>query len=500
MHRHFDEVHSFIRTNDLLDRGEHILVAFSGGQDSVFLACALQQIGQTYRYGWNLRLAHLNHGILKTAEQNEALCVELAEKLGLPLEIKRVNIPKMLATGRYKGMNTESLGRSERYRMFQSVCNEYHVTKLATGHQLDDQAETVLARAVSGTWLTGMRGIPVRRPLSRESAIEIVRPLLRISRSQVTEWIESEGLPYYEDPSNTDERYTRNKVRHKIMPLLQSELNRSVAHHLAALGMQAQELDNELSDIAERFLEPPIERGGETIVNVSIRKLREQGPLAQRYILRAALIEVGVTPREVSHARVEKLRDLLSSERRGLVLQLVDHVTVRLDDEHLVLKRSLIEAEPEFISPAEFEISRDGTWVADIDRGPIARVVAEMMAMPDGGLSELLFEKPTEVEFLDAEKVLFPMFVRGRKDGDRLVPLGMDGEKKLQDILVDNKLPLTERDVLPLVCDSSGILVVSGQCIAHRARVTPTTAQVLKLTSVSRTGRSDASGFLPPIT
>jgi tRNA(Ile)-lysidine synthase len=499
MHRYFDEVHSFIRTNELLERGEQILIGFSGGQDSVFLARALQEISRTYHYGWDLRLAHLNHGILDSAAEIETLCRELAERLGLPLVVHHVSIPEMLATGRYKGMNIESLGRHERYRMFQAVANEQQLTKLATGHQLDDQAETVLTRAVSGTWLTAIRGIPVRRPLGRSGKVEIVRPLLRTARAQIEEWIKEEGLPYSDDPSNTDQRFQRNKVRHKIMPLLRDELNRSVAHHLAALGMQAQELEVELRAVAEEFIEPAVERGGETLLQINVERLRERGPLAQRYILRAALLEVGMTPREVSHQRVERVRDLLSSERRGLVVQLADYVTVRLDDENLAFKRSGHDPEPEFVPYVEFEIARNGTWVADIDPGPVARVVAEMMPMPEGGLHELLDERPPEVEYLDAEKVLFPLFVRGRKDGDRLKPLGMDGVKKLQDILVDAKVPQEQRNLLPLVCDSRGILVVAGHCIAHRARVTPGTVQILKLTLINRPGKSAASGFLQPV-
>ncbi len=138
--------------------------------------------------------------------------------------------------------------------------------------------------------------------------------------------------------------------------------------------------------------------------------------------------------------------------------------------------------------------------MADVNRGPVARVTAEMMAMPGGGLNELLEDKPDEVEYLDAEKVWFPLFVRGRKDGDALRPLGLDGTKKLKDILIDNKVPRTERDLVPLVCDSRGVLVIAGHAIAHRARVTPQTEQVMKITAITRTGSSDASGFLPPIT
>ena len=501
MNRHFDEVHAFIRTTDLFDRGEGILVAFSGGPDSMFLAEALTQISITYKYGWNIVLAHLNHGISEHADENEKFARLMAEdRFKLPIVVRRVSIPEMLKSGKFKGMSIESLGRRERYRLFVETCAEKHITKLATGHQLDDQAETVLMRAIGGSWLTGMSGIPVRRPLSRNSRAEVVRPMLRIGRDQIDEWVETEKIPVFMDPTNEDPRYARNKVRHKLMPLLIKEFNPATKRHLAALGQQAQELDEELSQLAEGFLDPPKERGSETVVRVPIEKLRGQGPLAQRYILRAALQSAGMPIREVTHRRVERVRDLLGSERRGLVVRLSDGASVLLDDHDVVVKLTHTTTLPEFITPAEFQISRDGSWVADVDRGPIARITAEMMAMPGGGVQELMESKGDEVEYLNAEAVLFPLFVRARKDGDRIRPLGLSGEKKLQDLLVDNKVPRDQRDVTPLVCDSSGVLVVCGQTIAHRARVTPQTGQVMKITVIPRSGSSDASGFLPPVT
>lgn len=501
MNRFFDEVHAFIRTNDLFDRGEHILIAFSGGPDSMFLAEALQQISQTYRYSWNITLAHLNHGITEKADENEAFAKQMAEtRLQLPLVLRRVNIPQLHASGRFKGMSIEALGRRERYRLFVDTCRDKQITKLATGHQLDDQAETVLMRAIAGSWLTGISGIPVRRPLSRDLNAEVVRPLLRISRDQIEEWVRNEKVPVFLDPSNNDPRYTRNKVRHKLMPFLIREFNPAAKQHLAALGQQAGELEDELKLVAEGFFPPAQQRGNQSIVRVGIERLREKGPLAQRYILRAALAAAGTPMREITHRRVERVRDLLFSGRRGLVLRLTETLSLMLDDTDLVLTRTHATTLPEYIVPSEFQISRDGSWIADINRGPFARVMAEMMSMPEGGLAELLEDKPSEVEYLDAEKVLFPLFVRGRKDGDKLQTLGMDGEKKLQDILVDNKVPRDERDVVPLVCDANGILVICGQGIAHRARVLPTTSQVMAITMVTRTGSSEASGFMPPVT
>lgn len=501
MNRYFDEVHAFIRTYDLIDRGESVLIGFSGGPDSMFLADALSQISQTYRYSWNITLAHLNHGITPQADENEAFCRKVAaERLKIPIVVRRVDVPKLKTVPRFRAMSIEALGRRERYRLFLDVCREKHITKLATGHQMDDQAETVLMRAIAGSWLTGIAGIPFRRSFSRELKCDVIRPLLRIERGQIEEYVTTEKVPYFDDPSNRDPRYSRNKVRHNLMPLLTREFNPAVRRHLAALGFQAQELEVELQHLAETFVGKPEERGGQTLTRVNIDKLRQQGPLAQRYILRAALMACGMPAREVTHRRVERVRDLLGSERRGLVVKLTDKVAIMLDDTDVVLTFTHSTMLPEYVTPAEFQICADGTWLAEVNRGPVARISAEMMGMPEGGLAELMQDKPPEVEYLDAAQVLFPLFVRGRKEGDRIQPLGMTGEKKLQDVLVDAKVPREERDLVPLVCDAQGVLWVCGHVLSQRARVTPNTQQLLCVTAIPRAGSSEGSGFLPPVT
>jgi tRNA(Ile)-lysidine synthetase-like protein len=211
-------------------------------------------------------------------------------------------------------------------------------------------------------------------------------------------------------------------------------------------------------------------------------------------------VAAGLPIREVTHRRVENIRDLIGSERRGVVIKLNEATGVNLDDTHLIITVSHTTALPEFIHASEFEIQADGTWLADVNRGPVARISAEMMAMPEGGAKALVEHKPAEIEYVDAEQVLFPLVVRGRKDGDRIQPLGMEGEKKIQDLLVDKKVPREERDTIPMVCDSTGVVWVVGHTIAHRARVVPTTTQIIRFTSMARTGRSDASGFMPPVT
>ncbi len=498
MNRYFDEVHAFIRTNDMFGRGESILVGFSGGPDSMFLAFALKSISQTYRYGWDITLAHLNHGITPRADENEVFCRKVAaEFFKLPIIVRKVDIPELHAKPGNRGFSVEALARRERYRFFVEISREKDISKLATGHQLDDQAETVLMRAIGGSWLIGMAGIPVRRPLSRGLKTEVVRPLLRTSRESVEDHLRSEQIYWFEDLSNSDLRYTRNRVRLKLMPLLVREFNPNAKLHLASLGMQAQELEEELGRMSQAFFEPPKSRAGQTSVRIEIEKLRKQGPLVQRYILRSALLAVGLPIREVTHRRVESVRDLLSSERRGIVVKLTDTATVRLDDLELVLLMTHEESPAENLQHAEFSICSDGSWLAELSAGPYSRVRAEMMAMPQGGPKALLEGKPPEVEFVDAEKVMFPLYVRSRKEGDRMKPLGMTGEKKLQDLLTDAKVPREQRETIPLVCDSNGIMWVVGHTISNHLKITERTSQVLALSVLART--AEQSGWLPAI-
>ncbi|HRJ78428.1 MAG TPA: tRNA lysidine(34) synthetase TilS, partial [Planctomycetota bacterium] len=135
--------------------------------------------------------------------------------------------------------------------------------------------------------------------------------------------------------------------------------------------------------------------------------------------------------------------------------------------------------------------------LAELNAGPYSRVRAEMLAMPAGGVKQLLQGKPPEVEYVDASKVLFPLYVRSRKDGDRIRPLGMEGEKKVQDLLTDSKVPREQRDLVPLVCDSNGIVWVVGQTIANHLKVTERSSQVLALSVLART--AEQSGWLPAV-
>lgn len=226
------KVRRYLRRQDVAVGG--IVVAVSGGPDSV----ALLRILATLRYGEKLTVAHLNHQ-LRDAESDadEAFVRDLAAKLSLPVYSERLNVK---ASAQCEGDNLEASARRARYSWFQRVAQETQSRWVATGHTADDQAETVLHRLLRGTGLKGLRGIAARRSLS--AGLELVRPLLHVRRAEVMAYLDAEDQDYRIDSSNRDLAFTRNRIRHELLPLLAERFNPEIVATLGRLSNQADEM------------------------------------------------------------------------------------------------------------------------------------------------------------------------------------------------------------------------------------------------------------------
>jgi len=235
---------SFIRSHALVAQGDRVLVAVSGGPDSVCLAHYLSRLAPRMRL--RLTIIHLHHGLRgRAADLDAAFTRSLAERLGLPFSLERLPV-KRFACGERRSI--EDAARVLRYRALERAARRLDCAKVAVGHQADDQAETFLLHLLRGTKARGLASIPPRRPMGptfgrRDSAVELVRPLLTLTRPEVREYLRAYGLPSRKDRTNDSDRFTRNWIRRKVLPLLESR-NPRIREHLVAI---AADLRNALS-------------------------------------------------------------------------------------------------------------------------------------------------------------------------------------------------------------------------------------------------------------
>ncbi|MDD5629786.1 MAG: tRNA lysidine(34) synthetase TilS [Elusimicrobia bacterium] len=234
--RIWSKLMAFDRAESLLERGDRVLAAVSGGPDSVCLAHFLRAVAR--RKGFSVALAHVHHGLRGAEADRDARFVQaLGRRWGLPVSVIAVPVR---AAARERGQGTEEAARKLRYQALAQEARRLRCNKVATGHHLDDQAETVLLHLLRSSRLEALAGIAPERPLSR--GIRLIRPLLPLSRREVLAYLEVHGLSHRSDSTNRDTKFTRNWIRRKVLPLLESR-NPSIRERLAGFAAQARALD-----------------------------------------------------------------------------------------------------------------------------------------------------------------------------------------------------------------------------------------------------------------
>jgi tRNA(Ile)-lysidine synthase len=269
-----------------------MVVAVSGGADSMALLHALVRLREQADHA-PLVIAHLNHQLRGADSDADAAFVQdISHGLqaeGVPHLEFRCETIDIAGRARAEGANLEALARRERYAWLTQLAREHHLPRVATGHTADDQAETVLFRLLRGTGLQGLRGIAPRRPLAQ--GIELVRPLLALTRADILDFLTDIGQPFREDRSNAELRFARNRIRHELLPLLARQYNPAIGAVLARLAEQAQELFRHVELHAESFLEKcELPRAGDAVILDRARLGQEMElKTAPRHLLRDML-------------------------------------------------------------------------------------------------------------------------------------------------------------------------------------------------------------------
>lgn len=448
-----------------------MIVAVSGGPDSVCLLDVLNALKDALAI--ELVAAHFDHGLRPGEDEADTRFVKrLSDAYGLPLE-----------TGKASGLTSgapslEEKAREARYRFLTEAKARRRAQKIAVGHTLNDQAETVLMRLLRGSGPSGLSGIPP----AREGGI--VRPLIDSTRHEVLAHLESRGLSYRVDSSNFKPSHLRNRIRLELLPLLKGYQPRIVETlgHVADV-MRADE--EWFSREAEDWVKREGQGGDDGVINVRLDRFSSLSRPFKIRVVRALLTRAGGSLRRISRKHLEAVAALSSGERPQAELHLPRGLRVRK-------AYGLLSFSPAPKGePSDFMVRLETTGLREVEEIGCAVLIER-----EGGPVDFKGRgQDPRTAFLDADKLSFPLVLRNFRPGDRMVPLGMEGRKKIKDLFIERKVPLEERRRVPILTHQGRPVWVCGLKIDDRYKVTPRTKSILKV-SIFGKGFGDGTSSL----
>jgi tRNA(Ile)-lysidine synthase len=460
-----------IKARSLLRGHDHLLLAVSGGADSVALLLGLHALRR--RLGIEITVAHLDHRLRGEAAREDAAFVDaLATRLGLPCVAGRFDVRRL---ARRKHISIEMAAREARYRFLVKEASACGASAMATAHTADDQAETVLLRLARGSGTTGLGGIRWRGrvsdldPAIPHSTIELIRPLLAATRSDIEAFLRQKKQSWREDASNASTAYLRNRVRHEVLPLLEERLNPSVRTALWRTAEIVNEEDVWMEGLAGVALLDCMDATG-WLDRAELMAL--ELPLARR-VIRKWLGLMGVPVVAVTFAHMGGIVALAKEAQGSRAVSLPGPWRVVRRYGHLAVEPSAQAHEPFRVAlnlPGETLLPGQGLCVV-IERS--SGLVRERGDQP-GRL-------PACASLSSVAVGRRKLYLRSVRPGDRMQPYGMRGTKKLQDIFVDAKVPADQRGGIPVLECGGEIAWIPGYRIAHPFRVTDEKAAALHI-------------------
>ncbi len=452
-----EAVLAYVRREHLFTSGDRVLVAVSGGPDSVALLHLLIRLRPVL--GLELGVAHYDHSLRGADSRGDAdFVADLAQSQGLPCHLGRGQVKK---AARRDKVSVQMAARQLRRQFFQATRSNYAYTKLALGHTADDQVELFWLRLLRGAGLEGLKGMEPAIPEG------LVRPLLAVGKAVLLAWLEQENLAYRVDSSNLSRAYLRNRVRLDLLPHLSQAYNPRLAQTIWRTQALLREDEFLLRRETVAAWDRMSRRLAAACFALDLEGFLRLDQALQRRVLRFGVAKIGANL-ALTAAQVGALLALAKSERRGGLIELGHGVQVARAAGALHILRGLPEPPREvtLLPDCPGEVESPGGWRWQLRRRP----VRPGEPWP-----------PPEVAWLNPDKVSLPLEARSWRPGDRFWPQGAPGPKKLQDFLVDAKIPRWLKPHLPLVADAQEIIWAAGLRLAEPAKLLPTSQDLLEI-------------------
>lgn len=444
---------------NMFGKGDKVLAAVSGGADSVcmlHILCALKK-----NLGYELACAHLNHGLRGADAEADARFVEqLCKKLGVTFYVKTVDVAELAKSQK---LSTEEAGRKARYDFFNELKAAHGFTRIATAHNKNDNAETVLMRIIRGSGLDGLSGIPYVREDN------VVRPLLDVSRQEIEEYCKKYNLEFRTDATNLENEYTRNKVRNQLIPYIEKEFNSGIIDSLNRLSKNASKDSQFVGDYAKRLFErlgSPLPGGRLNTIHIESFKMIDEAIGARIFRLAA---DKAVPGAKLEHKHICDLMDILDKPT-GTQISLPMGITARVNYGWLTFEGPN--------DPCGIHEDAQG-FFAEIKVGEtlfVESVGKEItLRLEDGGYKCKINEIALDPDLLGGQ----PLFIRNRRDGDRIVWFPDGRSKKIKNVFIDAKIDKNDRDKIPLLCTGDEVVAIIGGRVSEKYKLTKESERAL---------------------
>lgn len=446
-----NRIAKFIKRNEMILPGDLVIVGVSGGPDSMALLHILNRL--TKDWDFNIAGAHLNHCLREQAFAEEQFVRNQCCLWGIPFYSRTMAVKEVAARQK---KSLEEAGRNCRYQFFSELMAELGGKRIATAHHHDDVAETVLLHLLRGAGLKGLRGIiPVSGSL--------IRPLLPVRKSELIDYLNKNSIEYCLDKSNEDIIYTRNRIRHELIPYLQKEFNPRIVESLNQLAVIAGEENLVMEEETQRLWQDIAIKEEKEVIVLDSMLLASLKPALQRRIIKKALGRLA-GELEWNMEDTNMVMELAAREGSSRLIHLKKEVRVnKVYDKVIFTTRNRIINKFSYpvIIPGKITIQETGD-----------KYLFELVERRD-------FLSTGNEIYLDYDKISAPVVLRSRKDGDRFQPLGFKGHKKVKNLFIDKKVPLFERDKVPILASGETIYAVLGFQIAEQAAVSQDTSRIV---------------------
>lgn len=440
----------FITSHSLIKAGEKILVALSGGPDSVFLLHFLKKYQKKLKI--ELGAFHLNHSLRKSADREQKFCGELCEKLSIPFYSEKVDVKSFAKKNK---ISVEEAGRNLRYKFLKKIAQKNKFNLIATAHNADDNAETVLLNLVKGTGIKGIAGIPVKRE-------NIIRPVLCLRKKEIVNFLKESKIKFVIDESNQSEKFERNFLRLKIIPIIEKKLNPQFVNSVLTTSVNLQNFNKYLEKIIAKLKKKYIEENNNEI-RIKNLLFEKEEELIQSEIIRKVLLDKFDFSAELND--VEKIFSLKNKQVGKTELFSNKIKAIRERDSVLIfIERNLSE------KPIQIKVGEEKK-IINSNKIFISKV----------NLDDVKLTSDKNIEYVNGDLTGNSFIIRKWKDGDKFHPIGMQGTKKVSDYLNDIKVEAKEKRNQYVLLSKNKIVWILGKRLDERFKLKPQTKTIYKL-------------------